>query len=270
MASNRIGFNQFLKIAKEEKHLNILIDSNVLIARFDEAHTHYETVSSFLSDLTQIANITFFTTVTTKAEFLDYQRRRFLTSGLFDLVSSERHGKQLKPSAKQKINQMKARRGKRAKDEETRSSKYGDAYDSTVDYLQDSDLKDVKKHFRARTVQSEIGWLKVCELFLGSKLAEQEVLLDSFCNYLSAHNDEQAHLFKNRNIDWKKATELSSTTGMGYSDALILNMFSETTMNYLLTLDFDLIYAVSISAKDKFVVLPDSRISGFKQILKKI
>jgi hypothetical protein len=83
----------------------------------------------------------FFTTVTTKAEFLDYQRRRFLTTGLFDLVSSERQQKQLKPSSKQKINQMKARRGKRAKDEESRSMKYNDAYDSAVDYLQDSDLK---------------------------------------------------------------------------------------------------------------------------------
>jgi hypothetical protein len=75
--------------------------------------------------------------------------------------------------------------------------------------------------------------------------------------------------FKSRKIDWRNATHLSSTTGMGYSDALILNMFSETTMDYLITLDFDLIYGVSISAKEKFVVLPDSRIAGFKQILKR-
>jgi hypothetical protein len=270
MASNRIGFNQFLKIAKEAGDLNILIDSNILISRFDEAHTHFEVVESFLNDLTEVADITFFTTVTTKAEFLDYQRRRFLTTGLFDLVSSEREEKQLKQSSKQKINQMKARRGKRSKDEETRSVKYSDAYDSSVDYLQDSDLKEIKKHFRARSVQSEIGWLKVCEFFLANKLADQEALLNQFCNYLSAHDDSQAHLFKNRNIDWKKATSLSATTGMGYSDALILNMFSETTMDYLITLDYDLIYAVSVSAKDKYVVLPDARLSSFKQTLKKM
>jgi len=57
---------------------------------------------------------------------------------------------------------------------------------------------------------------------------------------------------------------------MGYSDALILNIFSETKMKYIITLDFDLVYAVSISSKEKFVVLPDSRLGAMKAILKKI
>ena len=162
------------------------------------------------------------------------------------------------------------RRGKRLSDEQNRVGDDEENFNSALNYLQDSELKEIKKSFRARDVQNEIGWLKVCDLFLKENVAKQEALLDEFCNYLSAHNDFQAHLFKNRDIDWKKATSLSSITGIGYSDALILNMFSETNMDYILTLDYDLIYAVSICAKDKFVVLPDSRLGDFKATLKKV
>jgi predicted nucleic acid-binding protein len=270
MASNRIGFNQFLKKIQGEKYLNILIDSNILIARFDENHSNYEVVKEFLDLLDEVSEVTFFTTVTTKAEFLDYQRRRFLTEGLFSLISREPPARQLRPESKQVIIQIKMRRGKRITDEEKRSTKYDEMYDSSVNYLRDSDLKEIKKQFRARDVQQEVGWLNICNLFLKQNMSEQEKLLDEFCNYLSNHNETQAHLFTNRKIDWSRATDLSATTGMGYSDALILNIFSETKMKYIITLDFDLVYAVSISSKEKFVVLPDSRLGAMKAILKKI
>lgn len=241
-----------------------------MIANFDETHTNYETVSEYLDQLDKVAEVNYFTTVTTKAEFLDYQRRRFLTEGLFSLVSRDEPARQLRSESKQAIVQMKLRRGKRITDEEKRSEKYEDLYDSSVNYLRDSELKDIKRQFRARDVQQEAGWLNICDLFLKGKMIEQEQLLDSFCNYLSNHNEHQAHLFNNRKIDWSKATDLSATTGMGYADALILNMFSETKMKYVITLDFDLVYAVSINAKEKFVVLPDSRLGAMKAILKKI
>jgi predicted nucleic acid-binding protein len=270
MASNRIGFNQFIKKVQGENDLNVLVDSNILIANFDETHTNYDVVSEFLKELDNVARVNFFTTITTKAEFLDYQRRRFLTEGLFELVSREPSKKQLKPDSKQIIAQMKLRRGKRATDEEKRSLRYDDHYDSSVNYLRDNEIKEIKKQFRARDVQEEIGWLSICELFLVGKLDAQEKLLDEFCNYLSPHNEHQAHLFNNVKIDWNKATGLTAKTGMGYSDALILNMFSETNMKFIITLDFDLIYAVSVSSQDKFVVLPDSRLGTMKSILKKI
>jgi len=241
-----------------------------LIANFDETHSNYETVSEFLDQLEKVAEVNYFTTVTTKAEFLDYQRRRFLTEGLFSFVSRDEPARQLRSESKQAIVQMKLRRGKRITDEERRSAKYEDLYDSSVNYLRDSELKDIKRQFRARDVQHEAGWLNICDLFLKGKMIEQEQLLDSFCNYLSNHNEHQAHLFNNRKIDWSKATDLSATTGMGYADALILNMFLETKMKYVITLDFDLIYAVSINAKEKFVVLPDLRLGAMKAILKKM
>jgi predicted nucleic acid-binding protein len=268
MASNRLGFNQFLKKVTGQKNLNLIVDSNILIANFDEEHTNHKVVNGFLVNLDDCAEVHYHTTVTTKAEFLDYQRRRFLTDGIFSLSSLE--DVELKASSKQIIYQMKMRRGKRVSDEAKRIGLDEDSFDSSINYLRDTELKEIKKAFRARDVQKEIGWLKLCELFLVDNIEKQEALVDEFCTYLSAHNDKQAHLFNNREIDWKKATSLSSTTGMGYSDALILNMFSETRMDYILTLDYDLIYGVSICAKDKFVVLPDNRLGDFKSSLKKM
>jgi hypothetical protein len=99
------------------------------------------------------------------------------------------------------------------------------------------------------------------------KLLEQEKLIDQFCVYLSPHRPEQAELFKETSVDWKKATAISGESGMGFSDSLILNMLLHTKIEYVLTLDFDMVYAAAVSAQNKFVVLPDSRISGFKKML---
>ena len=267
MASNRLGFKQFLKKVSGQKDLNIIIDSNILIANFDQDHTNHKLVSEFIDELEACAEVNYFTTVTTKAEYLDYQRRRLLTEGIFSLSSLP--NVELLTDSKQVIYQMKMRRGKRVADEAKRVGHDEENFNSSVNYLRDSELKEVKKSFRARDVQNEIGWLKLCELFLVNNIEEQEILIDEFCTYLSAHDEKQAHLFNNRKIEWKNATSLSATTGMGYSDALILNMFSETNMDYIITLDYDLVYAVSVCAKDKTVVLPDSRLGDFKSTLKK-
>jgi len=240
----------------------------MLIANFDQSHTNFELVSGFIDKLEESAEVEYYTTVTTKAEYLDYQRRRFLTEAIFSLSSLD--NVDLQASTKQVIYQMKMRRGKRVSDEIKRIGSDDDLFNSSLNYLRDSELKEIKKAFRARDVQKEIGWLKLCELFLVDNIEKQEELVDEFCTYLSAHDDKQSHLFNNRSIDWKQATSLSSTTGMGYSDALILNMFSETKMDYILTLDYDLIYGVSICAKDKFVVLPDNRLGDFKSSLKRM
>jgi len=57
---------------------------------------------------------------------------------------------------------------------------------------------------------------------------------------------------------------------MSYSDSLILNMLLHTKIDYIMTLDYDMVYAAAVSAQDKWVILPDDRIKGFKATLKGI
>ena len=92
MASNRIGFKQFKNKLNKGEQVNLVVDSNILIANYDELHSNHELVRNFLEEIDTIADITFFTTVTTKAEFLDYQRKRFLTEGLFEISGSSGMG----------------------------------------------------------------------------------------------------------------------------------------------------------------------------------
>jgi hypothetical protein len=54
---------------------------------------------------------------------------------------------------------------------------------------------------------------------------------------------------------------------MGFSDSLILNMLLHTKIDYIITLDFDMVYAAAVSAQGKWVVLPDNRIKLFKILL---
>lgn len=271
MATNRLGFRQFKNKLTKGQNLNIVIDSNILIANFDELHSNHDLVREFIETIDDIANITFFTTVTTKAEFLDYERKRLITEGLFDLVDEYNDDIPLSTSSKAAINFAKARRNKRQSDEESRVSSDPDhEFDAKVTHLTDNEIKEIKKKFRARDIENETGWLKICETFLKAKLLDQESVLDKFCVYLSPHKDEQKVLFNNTSVDWKKATAISGESGMGFSDSLILNMLLHTKIDYILTLDFDMVYAAAVSAQGKWVVLPDSRIGSFKNILKNL
>jgi predicted nucleic acid-binding protein len=269
MTTNRIGFRQFRNKFTDAQEINIVIDSNILVAYYDEIHTSHEIVRNFLREIDAIAQINFYTTVTTKAEFLDYQRRRFLSEGLFDLVDEYNTKIPVSMSVRFAINAVKARRNDRQKREDQKSNKNPDhEFDSRVAYLTDSEIKEVKKAFRARDIDNETGWLKICETFLRSRLIEQESFIDEFCQYLSPHREEQKELFIDRHVNWKKATAISTTSGMSYSDSLILNMLLHTKIDYILTLDYDMIYASAVSAQNKWVVLPDDRIKDFKATLK--
>lgn len=251
--------------------VDIVIDSNILIANYDELHPNHEIVRTFLEQIDSIADVIFFTTITTKAEFLDYQRKRFFTEGLFDLVDEYNKDVPLGADSRHAINLAKGRRNKRQGDEEARANKDSDyEFDTRVSYLTDNEIKQIKKKFKARDIENQTGWLKICDTFLKKRLLEQEEAIDHFCEYLSPHREEQKTLVNQTSVDWKKATEISGSSGMGFSDSLILNILLHTSIDFILTLDYDMIYAAAVSAKDKRVILPDSRIGSFKNVLKRI
>ena len=120
MATNRIGFNTFLKDVEAGQKINLIVDSNLLIAFFDEIHSNHESVKSFLEGLDSKAEVNFYTTVTTKSEFLDYQRRRFLTEGIISLVQENKEKYKIEAEATAKINSLKRNRDGRLKKEEVK------------------------------------------------------------------------------------------------------------------------------------------------------
>jgi predicted nucleic acid-binding protein len=92
MASNRLGFKPFRNRLKKGEDVSIVVDSNILIANYDELHSCHEVVRTFLNEIESIANITYFTTVTTKAEFLDYQRKRSKRIFVLEILRTRQAG----------------------------------------------------------------------------------------------------------------------------------------------------------------------------------
>lgn len=133
----------------------------------------------------------------------------------------------------------------------------------------DSEIKFIKQSFRAKDVPHEKGWVAVCRTYLEQSLQRDEELLDEFSVYLSTRNDRQRlEIFKGKEIDWKDATKLCSISGMGYSDAMILNVLNSCEVPYLATLDYDIVYGATVSIPNKTVLIPDERRSSFKRPLK--
>ncbi len=143
MSTNRLGFRQFRNKLLKNEEINIVLDSNILIANFDEVHSSHEEVRKFLNEIGDITSVNCYTTVTTKSEFLDYFRKKFLTEGIFDLVDEYNNDIPLSSHAKaanQKI-----------------ESNPDDEFDVKVVHLTDNEIKEIKKKFRAADIENETG-----------------------------------------------------------------------------------------------------------------
>jgi hypothetical protein len=189
---------------------------------------------------------------------------------VISLVEENQDIIKISSKARAGINKTLANRNNRLQREEKKQKEIED-FNSDLNYFYDRELKDIKKSFRARDIENEAGWLKICKKFLGKRLAQLESELDEFCEYLTTRDKEQReNIFTVGEVDWRKATSISSETGMGYSDSMILNMALSTNIENIATLDFDVIYAGAVSASSKTILLPDHRISSFSKILRRL
>ena len=282
--ANRIGFKEFLKKLVKDQDSQLIVDANVIIAYRDKNHREHETVREFFRDLNLITkNIFLFTTVTTKSEFLEYYRRKILTEAILAIYKRNREKQIISDRVKQEIeNQIRARNLRQnreiEKQEQFEKKLQSQSIDTTdldvegfsidANYFKDSEIKSIKKAFRARDVQQETGWLKICSVMLVGKMHEYEKLLDEFCHYLTTRDEISKAYFIKEDVEWRKATQICGETGMGYSDAMILNMANHTSIKNIVTLDFDLIYGGHFSSESKVIITPSERLKNYKLILK--
>jgi hypothetical protein len=122
----------------------------------------------------------------------------------------------------------------------------------------DRQLKKIKSAFSAGTHSGHIGWLKICMGLLSGRLDEAEAALEKYgIHYITQHEPHQKGFF-HKNIDWADAKRIAATTGIGLSDAMILNAFQCSQFPFMVSSDFDIGYAVLASKEMKDVVVPDS------------
>lgn len=284
--ANRIGFKDFLKKVIGQNSVELIVDANVIIASRDKKHRNYKTIQEFYDSLDQLsADLTLFTTVTTKAEFLEYYRRKILTEGILELYKLNKERKVISDRVKMVIENQVRARNLRQNREVQRQEKIEKVLEShsvdttefdveefSVDanYFKDSEIKEIKKAFRARNVDNESGWISFCKKVLVNRLHTLEGELDQLCHYLTTRDKESLKYFTKTDVEWRAATQICGESGMGYSDAMILNMANHTSIEHILTLDFDLVYGGHFSSPSKTIITPTDRLKNYKNILKGI
>ena len=186
----------------------------------------------------------FFTTVNTRSEFLDFNRRLVMTENLRDVIDE---GSEWKIPAKAKT-QIQYQSGQLKR----REQQGGDPV------FNDTQVKIIKSAFSAGNFSGNAGWLILCEDFLADRLDEFEGNLAAYCiEYISQHEPAQRELF-HRKIDWPDAKRIAEITCLGLSDAMIINAFQCSRFPFVVSSDFDIGYAVLASKELKDVVMPDS------------
>jgi len=284
--ANRIGFREFLKKVDGKKTVELIVDANVIIASRDKKHRDYKVIQEFYDSLDELSStLTLFTTVTTKSEFLEYYRRKTLTEGILALYNANRNKKVISDRVKAIIeNQIRARnfRQKQEVQKQEKVEQILEAHDIDTteldieefsidaNYFKDSELKEIKKAFRARNVDNEGGWISFCNKVLVNRLHALEGELDQLCHYLTTRDKESLKYFTKTDVEWRAATQICGESGMGYSDAMILNMANHTSIEHILTLDFDMVYGGHFSSPSKTIITPTDRLKNYKSILKGI
>jgi predicted nucleic acid-binding protein len=233
-----------LKAASPTGTRATILDTNVLITSGYEVREEHERVHKVL-DLLNDHGYRLLATVNTKAEFLEFQRRLLLTETLLDLV--DEHSKARVPSAaRAKIATLKG------------SLKTSVGADSERDFIfNDVHLKKIKKEFSAGPHSGRTGWLEICANVLDGRLKElAQELEDSGVEYVSQHDAAQVALFHTK-IDWPDAMSISERTGASFSDSMILNAFQCSHCPFIVSMDFDVGYAVLADPRLKDAVVPD-------------
>jgi hypothetical protein len=224
-----------------------ILDTNILISLTYEVKSNHEEVTDFFDQhlLAERQNgFRLFTTVNTRSEFLDFNRRLIMTEGLRD-ITDEHSGVKITASAKAQT-QYQSGLLKR------REQQGGDPV------LNDTQLKSIKSAFSAGRFSGNVGWIALCQEYLEKKLDRaEENLVDLGVEYISQHEPSQKELF-HKKIDWPDAKRFSEATCLGLSDAMIINAFQCSRFPFIVSSDFDIGYAVLASRELKDVVMPDS------------
>lgn len=224
-----------------------ILDTNILISLVYEVKSNHEEMIEFFDKhlLPQREDgFRFFTTVSTRSEYLDFNRRLIMTECLRDMADEH---SSLKITAKAKA-QIQYQSGLLKRREQQGSDPV----------LGDSQVKAIKSAFAAGRFSGNAGWLAICQEFLAKKLdAAEDNLLNLGVAYISQHEPFQQKFFHSK-IDWPDAKRIAEATCLGLSDAMIINAFQCSRFPFIVSSDFDIGYAVLASSHLKDVLMPDS------------
>lgn len=244
-----IAFSEFTSYMKDlskgtsEFVRGTILDTNILISLTYEIKSDNDAVIDFVDGL-EDHRIKLFTTVNTRSEYLDFNRRMTMTERLRGMLAE---------GSKWKISSVARAQIQSQSGQLTRTEQHGGD-----PVFSDRQLKKIKSAFSAGNHSGNAGWLKLCDAVLSGELdrAEEDLNIRGI-NYFSQHEPLQKDYFHTK-IEWPEAKRLAEVTCLGLSDAMIINAFQCSRFPFMVSRDFDIGYAVLSSKELKDVVVPDS------------
>ena len=163
-----------------------ILDTNILISLTYEVKVNHEEVFDFFEQCLvskRAEGFRFFTTVNTRSEFLDFNRRLIMTENLRDIVSDSSFPLRLSSASKTQIQYQSGQLKRREQQ-------------GSDPVFNDTQIKSIKSAFSAGKFSGNAGWLALCDEFLDQQLDLIEVTLNEFgVEYISQHAPAQEGLF---------------------------------------------------------------------------
>ncbi len=236
-----------------------IVDTQFLVAIIYPLHKFNVDADFLFKKLAQY-EVPIFTTVTTRSEFIDIQRRIIITEALMNMLNppSEWEGT---VKGKKEDTEATWRLTSAVKTELRKHKAWidGQASKEDIPILPDKRIKDCKEIFFPTTRSGKSGWLEICEHYLGGKLLEYwDFLVEKVgINYLDM-GDKNIDQFFTDKVTWKKMYQISEHTCLGSSDSMILNMLNCSKFSFCISADYDMAFSVISSENDKIIFIPDN------------
>lgn len=223
--------------------LRCIADTSYLIALvYDLDPSHEDAVQSF--EFLVEKGFSFFSTVTTRAEYLERQRRIRITEALMTIRS---------------VPQIDLDKTVRA--ELTNLKKWIDGQISKdrAPVPSDRELKRIRDLMLSKRTDTGVNsWTAMCQNQLRGTLsaAWDDVVNTVGISHIELGENEFQELITEK-VTWAKACSIAEETGVGISDAMILNMFNCSQIPMLLSTDVDFGIAATAIKPQKVILLPD-------------
>jgi predicted nucleic acid-binding protein len=223
-----------------------VVDTNVLFAASFPLDT-YNTWAEKLFPVLHELGIPIYTNINVRSEFIELNRRVLIPEGLIDFY--EDLAGQLVVEVEQKLKSLKTRKETAAK--ENRTFK-----------LSDFDIKEFRRLLSGYTHSTgKNGWELFCEDYFHKYIRTvwEDVVEALKIGFLGTRNIDNKTLFDNH-PNWDDMLDIVGKTGMGSTDAMIVNLFLKSKLSMIISTDNDVPGAVEKMlppGSKRFVLIPD-------------
>ncbi|MCB0342068.1 MAG: hypothetical protein H6626_13115 [Pseudobdellovibrionaceae bacterium] len=217
-----------------------VVDTQLLIASLYDPSAFYEDVVELTAILGRYG-VKVYSNVNIRAEFLDIQRRIFLTEHLMDLLEDQ--NVKLSRSARSFL--------------QSNIKAWLNRQDEGQKILSDRKLKESRDVFPLVPHSGHIGWVQFCEYALANLEESWGLLEETYSlEYISLREEDKSPLVAGE-VTWGNMIQISKKVGISTHDAMILNLFFNCEVEFLISADADVCFGGLVSRSTKPIFAPD-------------